>query len=439
MHTKNNTIYILYGSETGQSQNYANELSYILRYHHHQTIVSTLDDFNLRSIIDIKYLIVVCSTASQGELPRNATQKFWKFMVKKKLPSILLNNLQFTTLGLGDSSYSQFNFAIRKIHARLLQLGGKELCGRAELDELFAGRGKESAFRIWCDEVVSSLDKHIGINEAPIDNEVLLEPEWIVQIDRNSDEVVTKEHELEVAVTRYTKTPNNSQKNQTVPTDQKQNQTHHLLQITENQRLTSKEHFQDVRRLVLKNVSNSPLLPLQNYEPGDMLEIIPFNDPHDIEMLLKWQPEWYKVADLPLKIILNPKLNRKTVLDSTIQTPNSLISTPVEPLTLRSLLTHHIDLTHPPTRLFFNKLYHFSKDEREREKLKEFAGLSPHNYSINSKGFKERNYDADDELLFEYAIKPHRSVLEVLLEFDSIKIPVEFVLELFVGLGLMLN
>ncbi|GME76804.1 unnamed protein product [Ambrosiozyma monospora] len=328
MPTKNNTIYILYGSETGQSQNYANELSHLLRYHHHQTIVSTLDDFNLLSIIDIKYLIVICSTTGQGELPRNATQKFWKFMLKKKLPSILLNNLKFTTLGLGDSSYSQFNFAIRKIHARLLQLGAKELCGRAELDELFAGKGKESAFRIWCDEVVSSLNKHIGIKEAPIDSEILLEPEWIAQIDRGSTEVVTKGHELDVAVTRYTKAPNISHKSRTVSTDKKQNQTHHLLQVTENERLTSQEHFQDVRRLAMKNVSDSPLPPLQSYEPGDMLEIIPFNDPHDVELLLKCQPEWNEDADLPLKIVPNPKLYEKALPDSTIPTPNSLISTP---------------------------------------------------------------------------------------------------------------
>ncbi|GME85510.1 unnamed protein product [Ambrosiozyma monospora] len=150
-------------------------------------------------MINIEYLIVICSTAGQGGLPRNSTQKFWE---------------------------------------------------------------------IWCDEGVSSLDKHIEIREAPpIDNGILLEPEWIAQIDRNLSGVATKEHELDLAAIRYTKSPNISHVSRTVS--------------TENERLTSKEHFQDVRKLAMKNVPNSPFLPLQNYEPGDMLEIIPFNDPHD--------------------------------------------------------------------------------------------------------------------------------------------------------------
>lgn len=67
-------------------------------------------------------------------MPKNA-KTFWKRLLRKQLPPDCLASLHFTTFGLGDSSYSKFNWAARKLHKRLEQLGGTEFHPRGEADE----------------------------------------------------------------------------------------------------------------------------------------------------------------------------------------------------------------------------------------------------------------------------------------------------------------
>ena len=57
--------------------------------------------------------------------------------MSKKLSSInnALENLHFAVLGLGDSSYKQFNFVGKKLYRRLLQLGAHELIRRGDADD----------------------------------------------------------------------------------------------------------------------------------------------------------------------------------------------------------------------------------------------------------------------------------------------------------------
>lgn len=55
-------------------------------------------------LIDKTIVVIAVSTAGQGELPLNA-RKFWKSLLRKKLPPDFLQDVQFTSFGLGDSSY----------------------------------------------------------------------------------------------------------------------------------------------------------------------------------------------------------------------------------------------------------------------------------------------------------------------------------------------
>lgn len=50
-------------------------------------------------------------------------QKFWKFLLRKSLPTDSLTKLNFGVIGLGDSSYLKFNFVAKRLHKRLVQLG----------------------------------------------------------------------------------------------------------------------------------------------------------------------------------------------------------------------------------------------------------------------------------------------------------------------------
>lgn len=93
------------------------------------------------------------STTGQGDLPANA-RTFWKSLLLKKLPPTYLNGVNFASFGLGDSSYPKyvssgmqypigcanayvfrFNWAVRKLYKRLLQLGANDIYPTGEADQ----------------------------------------------------------------------------------------------------------------------------------------------------------------------------------------------------------------------------------------------------------------------------------------------------------------
>lgn len=370
--TKHSGVTILYGSETGNAQDYAHYLARKLRYNSLRPAVASLDSYPLKNLVtEAEILIVICSTTGQGELPRNA-KNFLRFLLKKKLPSDLLAHLQFTTFGLGDLSYPKFNYAIKKIHTRLLQLGGTELCGRCESDEQ-SPEGIDGYYAEWETTLISALHKKYP-DLYTVDEQVLLQPEYRVEIENSGDVVAPPDLEL-------------SRKGLSVG------------KVTKNERLTSEDHFQDVRHLVIESEE------AMSYAPGDTLALYPPNDDRSVQLLLELQPQLLSMADKPLSIVVAPEVE------------GGLIDPKY--LTLRTLLKYHLDIMAIPRRSFFSLLHHFvdgsSEDgQREKEKLFEFSKLE------------------ESEDLYDYANRPRRLILETVLEFEkNLTIPVEYVLDLF--------
>lgn len=369
-------ITILYGTETGNSEDYAQYLYKRLQYHRYRPTLTTLDAYPLKKLVtDTDFLIIICSTTGQGELPRNA-KKFMKFLLKKKLPGDLFNHLHLTTFGLGDRSYPKFNYAIRKIHTRLFQLGCQELSPRCEADEM-APEGIDGFYTEWESALIDALGRHFP-NLVPIDDYTLLSPENPVVIDQNGENIVVDDKKVALSRTQPDL---------------------HLGSLHLFDRITAPDHFQDVRHVVIKAED-------LNYIPGDTVALYPSNNSRHVNLLFELQPHWLPFADKPLKI------NGKTpVVDG------GLIAG--ENLTLRSLITHHLDLVAIPTRSFFMTLWHFTDEStedgaREKEKLREFSRFE------------------DSEELYNYANRPRRLILETIMEFEkNTKIPVEYVYDLF--------
>lgn len=363
-------ITILYGSETGNAEDYARLLYKKLHYLQLKPTLAPLDEYPLKKLVtDTEVLIIICSTTGQGEMPRNA-RSFWKFLRKRKLPPDLFNHLHVTTLGLGDSSYPKFNLAVRKIHARLVQLGSRELSPRCEADDM-APEGPDGFYSEWEKQVIQTLAKRYAA--VQLDDDVLLPAE--------NPLVVTHE---------------------TVPTSKEialRRPGVSVGRVVSNQRITSADHFQDVRHIVLEADG-------LEYMPGDTVALYPSNNPRHVDLLFELQPHWLPYADK--KVIINGK-----------PPPIEGGFIPEDTLTLRLLLTHHLDLVAIPRRTFFMLLHHFTDAStedgaREKAKLKDFCNF------------------AESEELYNYANRPRRSILETILEFDkNTRIPVEYVLDLF--------
>jgi sulfite reductase alpha subunit-like flavoprotein len=183
-----------------------------------------------------------------------------------------------------------------------------------------------------------------------------------------------------------------------LPSRQRTNLATQYLQITleTNQRITSHDHWQDVRHMVFKG--RTPL----NYGPGDVLTIFPKNRAEDVDGLIS-SMQWTHVAHDIVRFVPARSLTE----GNTEQTPP--VPTPPasrqQDITFRTLLTDHLDLTAIPRRSFFSKIAQFSQDPMQRSRLLEFAQA-----------------EYLDEL-YDYTTRPRRSILEVLQEFDSVKIP----------------
>jgi sulfite reductase alpha subunit-like flavoprotein len=119
----NRSALILYGSESGISQDAAEQLGRILERLRFLTEVLEMDliqpvcpptnkasygqyaySYGLSELSMYTIVIFTISTTGQGDVPRNA-RKFWRSLLRKSLPTDYLSPVNFTTFGFGDSSY----------------------------------------------------------------------------------------------------------------------------------------------------------------------------------------------------------------------------------------------------------------------------------------------------------------------------------------------
>lgn len=171
--------------------------------------------------------------------------------------------------------------------------------------------------------------------------------------------------------------------------------------LIKNERVTPESHWQDVRLLTFKIPSS------KDYEPGDTVTILPKNFPQDVQALIDLQ-DWNEVADIPLIF----KAGAPDWFSAqNLVTPPGLV--PLQDSTLRELLLHNLDITAIPNRHFFNIIANHTDDPMHRERLLDFT-----------------NPIYTDEF-FDYTTRPRRSILEVLQDFPSVKLPWEWATTLF--------
>ncbi|RVD84712.1 uncharacterized protein DFL_006440 [Arthrobotrys flagrans] len=343
---EDHNITLLYASETGTTEDYAGELGRTLERLR----------FNVRKLLlSTSLAIFMCPTTGQGDVPANM-QKFWRFLLRKKLSPVLIRN-----------SGDRFNWAAKKLHKRLLQLGASEFYIRGEGDVQHE-EGIDGTLTPWVEGLSSKLLELFPLPRgiSPIPSHQLLPPKFTVSIDTSKPIYPDQSYADNLSLPRG-------------PTSFK-------LTVSKNGRLTPITHFQDTR--LLSFTSDTPL----SHSPGDAINILATNPPEVVSEALE---------------ILNLGIPPDQPL---IISP--LSSTFITPLTLRTLLTHHLDITAIPRRSFFTFCASFTTDETHRERLIDFTNPL---YA---------------EELWDYTTRPRRSILEVLQEFGSVKVPLEYLVEM---------
>lgn len=364
------SVLVLFGTETGNSQDVAFEISQTLGRLHFATNVQELDAVALSSLLQHDLVVIAISTTGQGDFPSNA-RKFWSSLLRRKLTANSLSGCQYAVVGLCDSSYPKFNLAGRKLHKRLQQLGAQPLVESCEADEQ-GEEGTEGVFLSWLPSLVQSVSDTFPLPAglSPIPANAKLSSSWILaEADANGHENVNGG----IAESNVQARPGLFK-----------------VQLTENTRVTPSAHWQDVR--FMKFTSEQPI----QYMPGDALAIYPKNLADEVNQLLDLL-EWQSFADRKIRVQWNPEVRRLN---------NSAPPLPEHATyTLRQLLTEHLDINAIPRRSFFANIAHLTDDEMQKERALEFT---------------------DPQYLdeyFDYATRPRRSILEVLQEFNTVKIP----------------
>ncbi|KAI9711996.1 MAG: NAPDH-dependent diflavin reductase [Bogoriella megaspora] len=375
------TALVCYGSETGNAQEAAEEVARITERLRFSTRICDLNAVPIRDLVKYDILVVAISTTGQGELPANA-RSFWASLRSTRLRPGVLKTTRFASFGLGDSSYPKFNFAHRKLHNRLLQLGACPILPKGESDEQDP-EGLESSFLPWTQQFRAQTLLSYPLPEGvhPIPEDVYLEPRWEL---RRVKDLLEDVETVKVA---------HGEDLVSVPQAL-------VANLESNERITPDKHEQDVRHLKFS------LNEHVDYGPGDVLAIHPQNFSEDVDQFLSLM-NWEEVADEPLKfspIAATESNTNQPLLAASIPTHTAF--------TLRRFLTNHIDIMSIPRRSFFVMMAHFTTDEGQKERLLEFA--DPENLQD----------------LYDYTTRPRRSILEVLQDFYTVKLPWKWTLSL---------
>ncbi|KAH7031198.1 uncharacterized protein B0I36DRAFT_119824 [Microdochium trichocladiopsis] len=474
-------LLIAYGSETGNSQDAAETLERLAERLRFQTFLCEMNDVTLKGLHDFGLVIFVVSTTGQGEIPKNA-RKFWRGLLRKQLPPGCLASVRFTSFGLGDSSYSKFNWAARKLHKRLEQLGGCEFYPRGEADERHDD-GIDGAFIPWYTslrthllstnplpddlppvpldvrlppkytiEMAPTMQEHDQSDELAITAKALapdhkntpddtaarfshvdvvdpkkmeydlrfarLRPENNVALARQSGHTATRvvggidtldrPNILKDDPAKYALTAMTDAQEAPPPADLLPIPDSYEACVVANERVTPGEHWQDVRSIALDlELPKSATARMRNCHiaPGSVVTLFPKNFPADVQLLIDLMG-WGDIADEPFEH--HSRLN----LGFT-KAPEPKGCYPLPRSTLRQLLINNYDITAIPKRIFFELIAWHTDDETHRERLREFADPK----------YTDEFYD--------YTSRPRRSILEILNDFPSVKIPYQEVPTIF--------
>ncbi|QJC90101.1 assimilatory sulfite reductase (NADPH) flavoprotein subunit [Bacillus inaquosorum] len=238
--TVSKEVTVLYGSQTGNAQGLAENAGKQLEQRGFQVIVSSMSDFKPNQLKKVNNLLIVVSTHGEGEPPDNALS-FHEFLHGRRAPK--LEDLRFSVLALGDSSYEFFCQTGKEFDQRLEELGGKRISPRVDCDLDYDEPAAE-----WLESVFKGLSEAGGGSAAPA-------PAASPQTGESS----------------YSRT------------------NPFRAEVLENLNLNGRGSNKETRHVEL-SLEGSGL----TYEPGDSLGVYPENDPELVELLLKemnWDPE----------------------------------------------------------------------------------------------------------------------------------------------------
>lgn len=387
-------LLILYATQTGNALDVAERVGREAERRGCPVHLISIDQYDASCLAQEGTVIFVVSTTGQGDTP-DPMKGFWKYLLQRNLSGQWVEGLHYAVFGLGDSGYQKFNFVAKKLDRRLLDLGATPIIQRGLGDDQHPS-GYEAALDPWMISLWNMLN---NINPKYFPNG----PEFLIPYENFMAEpkVRIQYHDIKQVDSQFS---TNSDLN------------HIALQIERARRVSPVKFSLDKNRpdCILKLVKNEPLTKSGSidkevhhfefefvssaieYEVGDILEVLPSQNPAAIDSFIlrcNLDPESF--------ITVHPSEMENQLLDA------------CTPIKLKTFVELTMDVASAsPRRYFFEVMSIFATAEHEKERLQ---------YFVSPEG-------RDD--LYQYNQRERRTVLEVLEDFPSVQMPLEWLVQL---------
>ncbi|HEX6259885.1 MAG TPA: flavodoxin domain-containing protein, partial [Woeseiaceae bacterium] len=274
---------VFYATETGNSRRIAESLAARAREAGIAVELQDLREYRPKALAKLSKALFVVATHGIGEAPEG-TEAFFDFWLGKRAPR--LEQLNYSILALGDSSYADFCAMGQILDARLRALGATPVVERVDCDLDF-----EAPAKSWAAGVV----EHAARSAAT---------EGVASVRAPHLRAVGSR-------TSYTR-----------------DKPFHA-EILLDQPITGRGSSKDVRHIEL-NLESSGL----TYQPGDSLGVVPRNPPQLVQALL----ETLKLDGAAEVTVDGDRLQLAAVLAA--QKEITVVSRPL----LEKVATHHVEL-----------------------------------------------------------------------------------------------
>ena len=145
---------IVYGSQTGNSKRIAERLGRAAEAAGLAARVYAAGNYPVKDLAKERALVMVVSTQGDGDPPDDA-RGLIEFLQSRSAPK--LEQLSFSVLALGDSSYPKFCETGRQVDDRLAALGAKRLLDRVDCDVDY-----DTLAKAWLERVVTVARDTLG-------------------------------------------------------------------------------------------------------------------------------------------------------------------------------------------------------------------------------------------------------------------------------------
>ncbi|TAG09632.1 MAG: sulfite reductase subunit alpha [Verrucomicrobia bacterium] len=142
-------VTVLFGSQTGTAEGLAKKLAKTLGKGNFLPEIQDMGSYDRQRLAQERNLLIITSTYGDGEPPDSAIE-LHRWLMSDQAPK--LNQLQFSVLALGDTSYPDFCKCGVEFDTRLAALGGQRIADRVDVDV-----DPDEPFARWSAAVIAQL------------------------------------------------------------------------------------------------------------------------------------------------------------------------------------------------------------------------------------------------------------------------------------------